>query len=202
MRCVQVRDMTGDGSVVKRRIRDGQGEFPVDCPIEDSSVRVHYRCTTLFAAESIILRPSQVQAAHIYLLSCETTISSWLQPVSFTAAGSSSQSRGGCCWTRAGRIEPRRRWSFRQACKQLCIHMHNWSVEFLCLHVSISALQFCQLAATRGVLPCELNSGVRKEGSECGVDEIHCLHMHDVTVKEARTAQRLLPEAELLLTTS
>jgi hypothetical protein len=40
---VQVRDMTGDGSVVKRRIRDGRGEFPVDCPIEDSSVRVHYR---------------------------------------------------------------------------------------------------------------------------------------------------------------
>jgi hypothetical protein len=41
--CVQVLDMTGDGSVVKRRIRDGHGEFPVDCPIEDSSVRVHYR---------------------------------------------------------------------------------------------------------------------------------------------------------------
>jgi hypothetical protein len=40
---IQVRDMTGDGSVVKRRIRDGRGEFPVDCPIEDSSVRVHYR---------------------------------------------------------------------------------------------------------------------------------------------------------------
>lgn len=41
--CVQVRDMTGDGSVIKRRIKDGRGEFPVDCPIEDSSVRVHYR---------------------------------------------------------------------------------------------------------------------------------------------------------------
>lgn len=41
---LQVRDMTGDGAVVKRRIRDGRGEFPVDCPIEDSSVRVHYRC--------------------------------------------------------------------------------------------------------------------------------------------------------------
>jgi hypothetical protein len=40
---LQVRDMTGDGSVVKRTLRKGQGEFPVDCPLEDSSVRVHYR---------------------------------------------------------------------------------------------------------------------------------------------------------------
>lgn len=40
---VQVRDITGDGKVVKRRIRDGRGEFPVDCPIEDSAVRVHFR---------------------------------------------------------------------------------------------------------------------------------------------------------------
>lgn len=37
--------MAGDGKVVKRRIKDGRGEFPIDCPIEDSSVRVHYRCT-------------------------------------------------------------------------------------------------------------------------------------------------------------
>ena len=42
----QVRDMTGDGKVMKRRLRDGRGEFPVDCPIEDSTVRVHFRCAT------------------------------------------------------------------------------------------------------------------------------------------------------------
>ena len=40
----QVRDLTGDGHVMKRRIRDGIGEFPIDCPIEDSSVWVHYKC--------------------------------------------------------------------------------------------------------------------------------------------------------------
>lgn len=39
----QVRDMTSDGGVVKRTVRPGRGEFPVDCPLEDSLVRVHYR---------------------------------------------------------------------------------------------------------------------------------------------------------------
>ena len=43
----QVRDMTGDGGVIKRRVRDGRGEFPVDCPIDDSAVRVHYRCAAI-----------------------------------------------------------------------------------------------------------------------------------------------------------
>mmetsp|Transcript_41826 Transcript_41826/g.108277 ORF Transcript_41826/g.108277 Transcript_41826/m.108277 type:complete len:588 (+) Transcript_41826:113-1876(+) len=42
-RIVQVRDMTGDGSVTKRRVRDGVGEFPMDCPLEDCAVRVHYK---------------------------------------------------------------------------------------------------------------------------------------------------------------
>lgn len=36
--------MTGDGQVVKRIVSKGQGEFPIDCPLEDSAVRVHYRC--------------------------------------------------------------------------------------------------------------------------------------------------------------
>lgn len=40
---IQVRDLTGDGLVTKRRIQDGIGEFPVDCPIEDANVKVHYR---------------------------------------------------------------------------------------------------------------------------------------------------------------
>lgn len=39
----QVRDMTGDGGVVKRIARKGEGEFPLDCPLEDSRVRLHYR---------------------------------------------------------------------------------------------------------------------------------------------------------------
>ena len=39
----KVRDMTGDGGVVKRIARKGEGEFPLDCPLEDSRVRLHYR---------------------------------------------------------------------------------------------------------------------------------------------------------------
>ncbi|KAK6943040.1 Tetratricopeptide repeat 2 [Dillenia turbinata] len=40
---VQVRDMLGDGRLIKRRIRDGKGEFPMDCPLHDSLLRVHYK---------------------------------------------------------------------------------------------------------------------------------------------------------------
>ena len=35
----QVRDVTGDGGSMKRTIRKGKGEFPADCPLEDTSVR-------------------------------------------------------------------------------------------------------------------------------------------------------------------
>ncbi len=38
----QIRDLTGSGEVTKRRIKEGVGEFPVDCPLEDCAVRVHY----------------------------------------------------------------------------------------------------------------------------------------------------------------
>ena len=40
---LQVRDMTGAGEVIKRRVKDGVGEFPADCPIEDCAVSVHLR---------------------------------------------------------------------------------------------------------------------------------------------------------------
>lgn len=40
---VQVRDMLGDGRLVKRRIRDGRGDFPMDCPLHDSLLRIHYK---------------------------------------------------------------------------------------------------------------------------------------------------------------
>ncbi|KAI4331686.1 hypothetical protein MLD38_029846 [Melastoma candidum] len=40
---VQVRDMLGDGRLIKRRIHDGQGDFPMDCPLHDSRLRVHYK---------------------------------------------------------------------------------------------------------------------------------------------------------------
>ncbi|KAL6761780.1 hypothetical protein V8C86DRAFT_765815 [Haematococcus lacustris] len=36
---MQVRDMTGNGEVTKRRLRDGCGEFPIDCPLHDTSPR-------------------------------------------------------------------------------------------------------------------------------------------------------------------
>lgn len=35
--------MTGTGEVLKRRVREGTGEFPIDCPMHDTSVRVRYR---------------------------------------------------------------------------------------------------------------------------------------------------------------
>lgn len=44
---VQVRDMTGDGSVTKKRLREGHGDFPVDCPLQDTTVRLHYRVRSL-----------------------------------------------------------------------------------------------------------------------------------------------------------
>ena len=34
--------MTGRGEVTKRRVKEGVGEFPVDCPLEDCAVRVHF----------------------------------------------------------------------------------------------------------------------------------------------------------------
>ncbi|XP_007026858.2 PREDICTED: peptidyl-prolyl cis-trans isomerase PASTICCINO1 [Theobroma cacao] len=40
---IQVRDMLGDGRLIKRRLQDGKGEFPMDCPLHDSLLRVHYR---------------------------------------------------------------------------------------------------------------------------------------------------------------
>ncbi|XP_056176967.1 peptidyl-prolyl cis-trans isomerase PASTICCINO1 [Syzygium oleosum] len=40
---IQVRDVLGDGRLIKRRIRDGRGEFPMDCPLHDSRLQVHYK---------------------------------------------------------------------------------------------------------------------------------------------------------------
>ncbi|PIN05117.1 FKBP-type peptidyl-prolyl cis-trans isomerase [Handroanthus impetiginosus] len=40
---VQVRDVLGDGRLMKRRVRDGRGEFPMDCPLHDSLLHVHYK---------------------------------------------------------------------------------------------------------------------------------------------------------------
>jgi hypothetical protein len=64
---VQVRDMTGTGEVIKRRVREGVGEFPVDCPLEDCAVRVHYRATIagtdkvccLFSLQAALLWPQR-----------------------------------------------------------------------------------------------------------------------------------------------
>ena len=35
--------MTGNGEVVKRRVKDGIGDFPTDCPLEDCAVQIHFR---------------------------------------------------------------------------------------------------------------------------------------------------------------
>lgn len=39
--------MTGNGAVMKRRIKEGTGQFPMDCPMEDSRLQIHYRFETL-----------------------------------------------------------------------------------------------------------------------------------------------------------
>jgi FKBP-type peptidyl-prolyl cis-trans isomerase len=44
---VQVRDMYGDGSLVKRRTRVGTGDFPVDCPLHDCTVRIQLTTAAL-----------------------------------------------------------------------------------------------------------------------------------------------------------
>ena len=72
----QVRDMTGTGEVTKRRVREGRGEFPVDCPLEDCAVRVHFR----------VRRPGSQQVAPVAqllyrtgsILPCE-----WVGPAMF-----------------------------------------------------------------------------------------------------------------------
>lgn len=40
---LQVRDLVGDGSVMKRILKKGRGEFPTDCPLEDTSVTFHLK---------------------------------------------------------------------------------------------------------------------------------------------------------------
>ncbi|PNW88165.1 hypothetical protein CHLRE_01g017200v5 [Chlamydomonas reinhardtii] len=40
---VQVRDMTGTGEVTKKRLREGTGDFPIDCPLNDTTVRLHFK---------------------------------------------------------------------------------------------------------------------------------------------------------------
>nr|CAB3495833.1 unnamed protein product [Digitaria exilis] len=50
---IQVRDMLGDGRLIKRRVVDGKGEFPMDCPLHDSLLRVHYRGILLDESKSV-----------------------------------------------------------------------------------------------------------------------------------------------------
>ena len=50
--------MTGSGEVVKRRVKEGAGEFPADCPIEDCAVSVHWR---IFPAQGQACLPSCMQ---------------------------------------------------------------------------------------------------------------------------------------------
>ncbi|XP_071915279.1 peptidyl-prolyl cis-trans isomerase PASTICCINO1-like isoform X4 [Coffea arabica] len=49
----EVRDVLGDGRLIKRRIRDGRGEFPMDCPLHDSLLRVHYKGILLNGAKTV-----------------------------------------------------------------------------------------------------------------------------------------------------
>lgn len=50
-RLPQVRDMLGDGSVMKRRLRPGNGDFPVDCPVHDARCTLHWRVRALASGQ-------------------------------------------------------------------------------------------------------------------------------------------------------
>ncbi len=39
--------MTGNGEVMKRRIKEGRGQFPMDCPMADSRLQIHYKYALL-----------------------------------------------------------------------------------------------------------------------------------------------------------
>lgn len=54
----QVRDMTGREEVTKRRIKEGVGEFPVDCPLEDCAVRVHFTARAVGAEQVSLSSPA------------------------------------------------------------------------------------------------------------------------------------------------
>lgn len=67
---IQVRDLTGDGLVTKRRIQNGIGEFPIDCPIEDACVIVHYRLVPFQSRvdEAELEADYLIDRARIYIL--------------------------------------------------------------------------------------------------------------------------------------
>ena len=60
---VQVRDMYGDGSLIKRRTRVGTGDFPVDCPLHDCTVRIQLTTAALLPSGPQLLggAPSPVE---------------------------------------------------------------------------------------------------------------------------------------------
>ena len=43
--------MTGTGEVTKRRMKEGVGQFPIDCPLEDNAVKVHFKAFRLDTKE-------------------------------------------------------------------------------------------------------------------------------------------------------
>ncbi len=51
---MQVRDLTGTGEVTKRRVKDGRGEFPMDCPLEDNRVCIHYTACMVSTGQIVV----------------------------------------------------------------------------------------------------------------------------------------------------
>eukprot|EP00210_Caulerpa_lentillifera_P002644 g2526.t1 len=49
---IQVRDLYGDGKVMKHRLVDGEGVFPSDCPLQDCRVQIHYKARPLVNFQS------------------------------------------------------------------------------------------------------------------------------------------------------
>ncbi|KAM3201341.1 hypothetical protein P3L10_033704 [Capsicum annuum] len=62
---IQVRDVLGDGRLIKRRIHDGRGEFPMDCPLQDSLLSVHYQGFLLNEEKMVFYDKSERLGANV-----------------------------------------------------------------------------------------------------------------------------------------
>jgi len=96
LRLTAVRDVAGDGGVVKRRLGAGAGAFPMDCPLQDTRVTVHYR---------LLVAPPGASAAEA--------------AAAAAAASTSGGSGNGAPWAYDSRVEHPDGVSFETGCEQL-----------------------------------------------------------------------------------
>ena len=60
-----IRDVMGDGEVTKRRLVQGKGQFPVDCPVHDALVRLRIHSIRIEGVEDpIFAEPDVLREVH------------------------------------------------------------------------------------------------------------------------------------------